>query len=169
MLAHRDMVVVVRCTNKLGMVHVRIQLIASKNKVAPLKLCTIPHLELQAVVLAVKVDALLKRELDLDFSQSFFWTDSEIILTEQQKKRKSEVLSSFQTVFSVACMYTLGLHTGGATSPHRVHKSLEECLRQVVPLKHQSMFSATVVGCLPAAILRSISSQTCSTGAIWGK
>ena len=58
------------------MVHV--QLIASKNKVAPLKLCMIPRLELQAAVLAVKVDALLKRELDLDFSQSYFWTDSEI-------------------------------------------------------------------------------------------
>ena len=37
-------------------------------------------------------------------------------------------------------MSTWGLHTGGATSPHRVHKSLEECLGQVVPLKHQSLF-----------------------------
>ena len=54
------------------MIHV--QLIASKNTVAPLKLCTIPRLELQAAVLAVKLDALLKRELDFDFSQSYFWT-----------------------------------------------------------------------------------------------
>ena len=47
---------------------------------------------------------------------------------------------SEKSVFSVACMSTLGLHTGGATSPHIIHKSLEECLRQVVPLKHQSLF-----------------------------
>ena len=68
----------VRCTNKLGMINVN--LIMSKSKVAPLKACTIPRLELQAAVLAVKVDALLKRELDLNFAQSYFWTDSEIVL-----------------------------------------------------------------------------------------
>ena len=65
----------VRCVNKLGMINV--VLIMSKSKVAPLKTCTIPRLELQA---AVKVDSLLKRELDIEFDQSFFWTDSEIVL-----------------------------------------------------------------------------------------
>ena len=68
----------VRCVNKLGMINV--VLIMSKSKVAPLKTCTIPRLELQAAVLAVKVDSLLKRELDIEFDQSFFWTDSEIVL-----------------------------------------------------------------------------------------
>ncbi|XP_038046729.1 uncharacterized protein LOC119720934 [Patiria miniata] len=68
----------IRCVNKHGMVHV--QLIISKNKVTPLKQCTIPRLELQAAVVAVKVDALLRRELDLDITCSNFWTDSEIVL-----------------------------------------------------------------------------------------
>ena len=68
----------IRCVNKYGMVHV--QLVISKIKVAPLQLCTIPRLELQAAVLATKVDALLRRELDLDITSSYFWTDSEIVL-----------------------------------------------------------------------------------------
>ncbi|KAJ8019307.1 hypothetical protein HOLleu_42169 [Holothuria leucospilota] len=68
----------IRCVNRLGGINV--QLVISKSKVAPLKACTIPRLELQAAVLAVKVDALLRGELDIVFTQSFFWTDSEIVL-----------------------------------------------------------------------------------------
>ncbi|XP_071848188.1 uncharacterized protein [Apostichopus japonicus] len=68
----------VRCVNRKGEIHV--QLVMSKSKVAPLKLRTIPRLELQAAVLAVKVDSLLRRELALEFAKSYFWTDSEIVL-----------------------------------------------------------------------------------------
>ncbi|PIK39445.1 hypothetical protein BSL78_23710 [Apostichopus japonicus] len=68
----------VRCVNRKGEIHV--QLVMSKSKVAPLKLRTIPRLELQAAVLAVKVDSLLRRELALEFAKSYFWTDSEVVL-----------------------------------------------------------------------------------------
>lgn len=64
------MLIYIRCVNRLGVINV--QLVMSKGKVAPLKACTIPRLELQAAVLAVKVDALLRGELDLVFTQSFF-------------------------------------------------------------------------------------------------
>ena len=67
-----------RCINKHGIVHT--QLVVSKNKVAPLKACTIPRLELQGAVLAVKMDSLLRQELNLSINQSYFWTDSEVVL-----------------------------------------------------------------------------------------
>ena len=68
----------VRCTSKTGRVHV--QLICSKCRVAPIKQVTIPRLELQAAVTAVKIDEMLKRELNIQFDKTYFWTDSEIVL-----------------------------------------------------------------------------------------
>lgn len=68
----------VRCTSKTGRVHV--QLICSKCRVAPIKQVTIPRLELQAAVTAVKVDSMLKRELNIQFDKTYFWSDSEIVL-----------------------------------------------------------------------------------------
>ena len=44
-----------RCVNKNGKILSR--LILSKSKVAPIKQCTIPRLELQGAVLSVKLDA----------------------------------------------------------------------------------------------------------------
>ena len=52
----------------------------SKSRVAPLKPCTIPRLELQAAVLAVKIDTYLRQVLDLHIIHSMFWSDSEIVL-----------------------------------------------------------------------------------------
>ena len=67
-----------RSVNKQGKIHVA--LVVSKSKVAPIKSMTIPRLELQAAVMAAKMDATLTKELDLDLGPSQFWTDSEIVL-----------------------------------------------------------------------------------------
>ncbi|KAJ8041442.1 hypothetical protein HOLleu_12255 [Holothuria leucospilota] len=67
-----------RCVNKLGLIHT--SLVVSKSKIAPLKQCTIPRLELQAAVLAAKVDKMLREELDIVIDRSYFWVDSEIVL-----------------------------------------------------------------------------------------
>lgn len=67
-----------RCVNKLGLIHT--SLVVSESKIAPLKQCTIPRLELQAAVLAAKVDRLLRVELDIVIDRSYFWVDSEIVL-----------------------------------------------------------------------------------------
>ena len=52
----------------------------AKSRLAPLKKMTIPRLELQAATLAVRQDALLRRELGLELSRSQYWTDSTIVL-----------------------------------------------------------------------------------------
>jgi len=68
----------IRCINKDGLIHTA--LLLSRCRVAPIKTCTIPRLELQAAVVAVKLDALLRKQLDFSGMVSYFWVDSEIVL-----------------------------------------------------------------------------------------
>ena len=54
---------------------------------ATLKKITIPRLELLAAVLAIKLDLLVRRELNVTILESHFWTDSQIILAYIQVKK----------------------------------------------------------------------------------
>ncbi|XP_057687730.1 uncharacterized protein LOC130913275 [Corythoichthys intestinalis] len=67
-----------RLENAVGRLHVAF--ILAKARVAPLKQTTIPRLELTAAVLAVKLDAMLQKELELKLEKSTFWTDSTTVL-----------------------------------------------------------------------------------------
>ena len=58
---------------------VECNLIMSKARVAPLKQVSIPRMELSAATLAVKVDTMLKRELDVT-GETIFWSDSQTVL-----------------------------------------------------------------------------------------
>jgi len=51
-----------------------------KTRVAPLKICSIPRLELTAAVLTVQLDQLVRWELFLEKCESFFCTDSTAVL-----------------------------------------------------------------------------------------
>ena len=55
-------------------------LLLAKSHVAPLKLTTIPRLELSAAVVSVKMADILRKELTLEISEEHFWTDSKIVL-----------------------------------------------------------------------------------------
>ncbi|XP_078321623.1 uncharacterized protein LOC111100747 [Crassostrea virginica] len=55
-------------------------LVIAKARVAPLKVVTIPRLELTAAVLSVKMSLFLKRELNLSINREYFWTDSKVVL-----------------------------------------------------------------------------------------
>ena len=57
-----------RAINQNGCV--RVTLVASKGRLAPIKQITIPRLELCAAVTAVKLDRLVRSELDIDLTQS---------------------------------------------------------------------------------------------------
>ncbi len=63
-----------RLQNSRNSIHVAFML--GKARVTPLKQMTIPRLELTAAVLAVRVDQMLKAELQLPLDLSTFWTDS---------------------------------------------------------------------------------------------
>jgi hypothetical protein len=67
-----------RSINRLG--EINVILLCSKSRVAPLKMVSIPRLELQAAVLAARMDSMLQEELGLDLIESCFWVDSEIVL-----------------------------------------------------------------------------------------
>lgn len=56
------------------------KLLLAKSRLAPLKTVTIPRLELMAATLAVKLDLIVKRELDLPILRTIFWTDSTVVL-----------------------------------------------------------------------------------------
>lgn len=55
-------------------------LLMAKSRVAPYKKITVPRMELTAAVIAVKVDILLKQELENPLGESVFWTDSLTVL-----------------------------------------------------------------------------------------
>ena len=68
----------IRVINETGQIHVA--LITAKSRLAPLKRITVPRLELASAVLAVKMNNVIRRELDVPVVESTFWSDSEITL-----------------------------------------------------------------------------------------
>ena len=54
--------------------------VIGKSRLAPIKPMTIPRLELQSAVLAVKVCGMLQQELQINIDNVFYWTDSQTVL-----------------------------------------------------------------------------------------
>lgn len=63
--------------------------VMGKARNAPIKFTSIPRLELQAAVLATRLNKMLRKELDLPVQQTKYWTDSEIVLhyLKNEKRR----------------------------------------------------------------------------------
>lgn len=51
-----------------------------KARVPPTKVTTIPRLELTAAVISVRTSDMLRKELEIEDLQEFFWTDSRDVL-----------------------------------------------------------------------------------------
>lgn len=79
-------VIYLRLQNSHNTVHVSFLL--GKSRVTPLKPVTIPRLELTAATLAVRIDKMLRTELQLDLKESCFWTDSTSVLKYIKNENK---------------------------------------------------------------------------------
>lgn len=55
-------------------------LVMAKSRVTPLKSITIPRLELTAAVVSVRMNLLLRNELEYTNMTESFWTDSSVVL-----------------------------------------------------------------------------------------
>ena len=76
-------------------------LLMGKSRVTPKKYVTIPRLELVAAVLSVKIAALIRRELDIEWKNETFWTDSKVVLgyiNNNTKKFKIFVANRIQQI-----------------------------------------------------------------------
>ena len=69
-----------------GVVHCAF--LMGKSRLAPLKAQTIPRLELMAAVLAVKQDAVVRREMRLTVDRTVYWCDSMIVIQYVRKRTK---------------------------------------------------------------------------------
>ena len=67
-----------RSENNLG--QVKCSFVMGRSRVTPVKPITIPRLELSAAVVAVELVQMLKRELDVEIADVYFWTDSTSVL-----------------------------------------------------------------------------------------
>ena len=53
-----------------------------------MKPITMPRLELSAATVAVKLDKMMQRELDIQINHSMFWTDSTAVLKYIKNENK---------------------------------------------------------------------------------
>ena len=59
---------------------IKVSFVMGRNCVAPLKQLSIPRLELQAAVLAVRLYCVVKQELTVNIKDAIFWSDSKTAL-----------------------------------------------------------------------------------------
>ena len=76
-----------RITNAEGKVHCAF--LFAKSRLAPLKSISIPRLELSAGTISIRLDKMLKREIEIPLSEpSIFWTDSMSVLRYVKNESK---------------------------------------------------------------------------------
>ena len=76
-----------------------------KSRLGPIKPITIPRMELSAAVVSTKLDKMVRNELSLPISESFFWTDSTCVLRyigNTNKRFQTFVANRIATIHDVS-------------------------------------------------------------------
>lgn len=73
-------------TNVQGLIHC--SFVLGKSPLPPLKLLTIPRLELSAAVVAARLNKIVRTETDIAVDESVFWTDSTCVLGYLRNKSR---------------------------------------------------------------------------------
>ena len=68
--------------------NIHCSLVIGKSRLAPLKVISIPRLELSAAAMSVRLDYMIRKELDLPIQESIFWTDSTAVIQLIENKTK---------------------------------------------------------------------------------
>ena len=80
---------------------VHCSLLLGKSRVVPKKFISMPRLELNAVVLSVKIACLLKKDLKLEKIKEWFWTDNRVVIyyiKNDSRRFKTFVANSVQQI-----------------------------------------------------------------------
>ena len=72
--------------------------IIGKARNAPVKFVSIPRLELQTAVLTTQMFMMLRKELELNISRTYLWTDSEIVLNYLKNEKRVEEIKEHTLV-----------------------------------------------------------------------
>ena len=81
-----------RVTTPTGKIKTELAFVLGKARVAPLKVMTVPKLELQAALLAARLKKEIIQALTVNVNQVFMWTDSTTVLQWINSNEKQPIL-----------------------------------------------------------------------------